>query len=93
MSLHKVYCAVCFKDVKIKLAGRPHDFMDHLIQCPCKENEMVVIKNLTYYGRRNMSSFTKNHEYALISIIDLIPSVEIHQEILKAQGKKPMIVV
>ena len=75
MSLHSIYCSVCHKSVEVELAGRPHDFMSWEIRCPCENDESVVIKNISCY------------EYALFNICDLVPSVEIIQEVLKSQGK------
>jgi hypothetical protein len=80
--LHKVYCAVCFKYVEIQLPGTPHDFKDYLTCCPCKENETVVIKTVW-----------EKEDYTLFNVCDLQPSIPIIQAVLKAQGKKPMIVV
>jgi hypothetical protein len=83
MSLHKVYCAVCFKNVEVELAGRPHYFKDHPIHCPCKEDESVVIKGL----------FDNTvDDYGLFMISDLEPSISIIQAVLEAQGKPPMII-
>lgn len=80
MSLHKVYCSICHKDVEVKLAGRPTDFMDWAIQCPCEEDESVVIKRIITGGK----------DFGLFNICDLEPSIEIVQEVLKRQGKPPI---
>ena len=73
---------MCFKYVDIELAGRPYDFRDHPIHCPCKEDETVVIKTVW-----------EKEDYTLFNVCDLEPSIPIIQAVLKAQGKRPMIVV
>jgi hypothetical protein len=83
MSLHKVYCAVCFRYVEIQLVGRPHDFRDWAIHCPCEEDESVVIKGLFA---------NTTNQYGLFNVCDLEPSINIIQAVLDAQGKPPMII-
>ncbi len=76
MSLHKVYCTICHKHVEVNLAGHVYEFMDWPILCACEE-ECLVIKKL----------FDNSNEYGLFNICDLVPSMEILQEVLKAQRK------
>ena len=80
MSVHKVYCSVCHKHVEITLAGHVYEFMDWVIHCPCEEDKAVVVKRI----------FDNGNEFGLFNICDLVPSVEIVQEVLKAQGRKPI---
>lgn len=92
MSLHNVYCSVCHKHVEVSLAGHVYEFMDWSIECLCEEKEEVVVKNMSWYEYRDMPC-DKSHEYGLFNICDLIPSVEIIQEIRKKQGKPPIEIV
>ena len=78
MSLHKVYCSVCHKHVEVSLAGHVYEFMDWAIHCPCEEEESVVVKKMF------------SNEYGLFNICDLEPTINILQEVLKAQGKPPI---
>ena len=82
MSLHKVYCSVCHKNIEVELAGHVYEFMDWPIECPCEEDESVVIKKM----------FSNCKEYGLFNISDLEPSINIIQAVLDAQGKPPMII-
>ena len=49
--------------------------MDWPIECPCEHKDAVLVKKM--FG----------DEYGLFSICDLEPTIDILQEVLKAQGK------